>query len=79
LTRFPGKTPVVLFLDTWEDAKSNGNGHHRGDDPLKETARTPLRCIVSTPLAVTCSADLRRELVESLGAEGFRFVSTATE
>ena len=26
LARYPGKTPVMLFLDTWDEPKSNGTG-----------------------------------------------------
>jgi len=76
LGRYPGKTPVMLFLDTWEDAKSNGNGNGNGDGHDDGGAgRTALRCIVTTPMSVTCSPDLRRDLLDSLGAQGFRFLS----
>jgi DNA polymerase-3 subunit alpha len=78
LARYPGKTPVMLFLDTWEEPKesaaANGNGNGNGHSEA-EKARTGLRCIVTTPLSVTCSADLRRDLADSLGNQGFRFLS----
>jgi DNA polymerase III subunit alpha len=73
LARYPGKTPVMLFLDTWDEPKSNGNGN--GHAPEESISRTPLRCIVTTPMNVTCSPDLRRDLVDSLGIQGFRFLS----
>jgi DNA polymerase-3 subunit alpha len=80
LARYPGKTPVMLFLDTWDEPKLNGNGneHSNGNGNAHEdpsAARTSLRCIVTTPMNVTCSPDLRRDLVDSLGAQGFRFLS----
>jgi DNA polymerase III subunit alpha len=78
LTRYPGKTPVLLFLDTWDEPKTNGNGHANGNGnghaEHAEGGRTALRCIVTTPLNVTCSSDLRRDLVDSLGLQGFRFL-----
>jgi DNA polymerase-3 subunit alpha len=78
LARFPGKTPVMLFLDTWDEAKANGAANGNGHaEPNGESNghRTPLRCIVSTPMTVTCSTDLRKELSDNLGVDGFRFLA----
>ena len=60
-------------LDTWDEPKTNGNGNGHGQEESSD--RTPLRCIVTTPMNVTCSPDLRRDLVDSLGIQGFRFLS----
>jgi DNA polymerase-3 subunit alpha len=79
LARFPGKTPVILFVDTWEEPKTNGAASDletsHSDSNGNGAGRTPLRCILSTPLSVTCSSDLRLELTNSLGPDGFRFLS----
>ncbi len=46
LARYPGKTPVMLFLDTWDEPKNGAE-----DGPAdSEKNRIPLRCIVTTPL-----------------------------
>ncbi|HVJ66597.1 MAG TPA: OB-fold nucleic acid binding domain-containing protein, partial [Caulifigura sp.] len=77
LARYPGKTPVMLFLDTWDEGKANGNGNGNGhaNGHEESSQRTALRCIVTTPMNVTCSPDLRRDLSDRLGAQGFRFLS----
>ncbi|MGC4049859.1 MAG: hypothetical protein QM757_10135 [Paludibaculum sp.] len=73
LARHPGKTPVMLFIDTWDEPKKRcpvGRTRLR-----RGRIAGPLRCIVATPMNVTCSADLRRDLVDSLGNQGFRFLA----
>ncbi|MBX3443194.1 MAG: DNA polymerase III subunit alpha [Planctomyces sp.] len=95
LARHPGKTPVVLFVDTWDESKSQGNGNGNGNGAshsdgngngahantpangrADSSARIPLRAILSVPLTVTCSPELRQELTDSLGAQGFRFLAS---
>ena len=80
LLRFPGKTPVVVVIDTWAEAPtnghaSNGNGHaENGSSHGAATAtRTPLKCYLTVPSAVSAGTDLRRELTTLLGSDGFRF------
>src|SRR5690606_19084968 len=55
LARFPGKTPVILFVDTWEEPKTNGAASDletsHSDSNGNGAGRTPLRCILSTPLS----------------------------
>ena len=73
LLRYPGKTPVVLVIDTWDESKngnangsSNGNGH-------SSVTRTPLKCYLTVSSTVSASAELRKELTTALGVDGFRF------
>ena len=79
LLRFPGKTPVVVVIDTWQEAGTNGNGHaENGHSPGAATAvatatRTSLKCYLTVPSAVSAGTDLRRELSTLLGSDGFRF------
>ncbi|MCA8998661.1 MAG: DNA polymerase III subunit alpha, partial [Planctomycetaceae bacterium] len=87
LNRFPGKTPVVLVVDTIEEATNgtngNGNGHHDGNDSNGSgpsgnaqpngngTGR--LRAILSTSLQVSARPELRQELRDALGENWGRF------
>ena len=80
LLRFPGKTPVVVVIDTWEEAVdnppvSNGNGHtENGHTATVVTPqRTALKCYLTVPNAVSSGAELRQELTALLGGAGFRF------
>ncbi len=80
LLRFPGKTPVVVVIDTWEEAVdnppvSNGNGHtENGHTATVATPhRTALKCYLTVPNAVSAGAELRQELTALLGSAGFRF------
>ena len=79
LLRFPGKTPVVVVIDTWQEAGTNGNGHaENGHSPGAATAvatatRMSLKCYLTVPSAVSAGTDLRRELSTLLGSDGFRF------
>ncbi|RLS57853.1 MAG: DNA polymerase III subunit alpha [Planctomycetota bacterium] len=80
LFRYPGKTPVVLVLETWEEtANSNGNGPDRNGDPHDHAhgagtaTRTPLKCLLTMGTTVAAGADLKRELSMLLGSDGFRF------
>ena len=84
LLRFPGKTPVVVVIDTWQEAESNGhasngnghaeNGHSNGTATLVAPApRASLKCYLTVAHAVSAGTDLRRELTTLLGSEGFRF------
>ncbi len=73
LLRFPGKTPVVVVIDTWAEAGTNGhaeNGHSNG---TTSATRTSLKCYLTVPSAVSAGIDLRRELTTLLGLDGFRF------
>ncbi len=73
LQRFPGKTPVVVVIDTWAEAGTNGhaeNGHSNG---TTSATRTALKCYLTVPSAVSAGIDLRRELTTLLGLDGFRF------
>ncbi len=84
LLRFPGKTPVVVVIDTWQGANddgvvSNGNGHaenghsHGAVTAIASGPRTALKCYLTVPNAVSAGNDLRNELTTLLGSDGFRF------
>lgn len=90
LNRFPGRTPVVVVVDTIEEpahketAKIAGGGNWRREDhdtedgdfsPLDDPGR--LRVILSTPIQVAARAELRRELREVLGENWGRFQSAS--
>ncbi len=86
LLRFPGKTPVVVVIDTWQEAETNGhtlngnghaeNGHANGAATAIATGpRTALKCYLTVPNAVAAGNDLRSELTILLGSDGFRFES----
>ena len=74
LLRFPGKTPVVVVIDTWSEAGTNGHaGHANGAAAVATATRTSLKCYLTVPSAVSAGTDLRRELTTLLGTDGFRF------
>ena len=83
LLRFPGKTPVVVVIDTWAEPGTNGpashgnghaeNGHTNGATAVATATRTSLKCYLTVPSAVSAGTDLRRELTTLLGSDGFRF------
>jgi DNA polymerase-3 subunit alpha len=71
LTSNPGKTPVVLVLETWEDkpgAGTNGHGLPGGD-----AIRNRLKCYLTTSTAVSASQQLKDGLMNLLGPKGFLF------
>ena len=74
LSQYPGKTPVVIVVETWEE-KSNGNDS-TADDGESTTVMPPvnrLRALLQTPLQVSAKAELKEALASVLGEEGFRF------
>ena len=76
LLRHPGKTPVILVIDTWEEpgsqgSDSNGNGHSNGTTAT--TNRTLLKAYLTIGSAVSAGSELKQELTAILGPEGFRF------
>ncbi len=82
LLRFPGKTPVVVVIDTWAESGTNGqtpnaNGHSAVDPANGATAvvptRIPLKCYLTVASAVSAGTDLKRELTNLMGQDGFRF------
>jgi DNA polymerase-3 subunit alpha len=86
LQRFPGKTPVVVVLETMEEtppsrngngAHANGNGSSNGHEKSAATASARegerLRVILSTSLVVSARPELKQELQQILGTDGCRF------
>ena len=79
LARFPGRTPVVIVVETLDPKPTspNGNGAVNGE------AATPsengssrvnrLRAVLATSLQVSARADLKEELRTALGEGGYRF------
>ncbi|SFH85054.1 DNA polymerase III subunit alpha [Planctomicrobium piriforme] len=78
LGRYPGKTPVVVVVDTLEASPANGNGSAPNGENAEEGSETQsrrLRAFVATPLQVSARAELKQELYAVLGEKGFRFQS----
>ncbi len=82
LLRHPGKTPVVLVIDTWEETSprqgTNGhdtNGHTGNGHPPGATAagRTLLKAYLTISAMVAAGSELKQELTAILGPDGFRF------
>ena len=77
LGQFPGKTPVVLVVETWDDpdeSKLNGNGN--GNSAHAEPQR--MRAVMSTSIQVSARPELKAALADMLGADGFRFQGAAS-
>jgi DNA polymerase-3 subunit alpha len=73
LSEFPGRTPVVLVLETWDDAAqsdANGNGNGSHAKPQR------VRAVLSTPIQVSARPELKAALAEVLGPDSFRFQGT---
>jgi len=73
LTRYPGKTPIVVVAETVEEVKS----------PSSESVETGelaligrrLRAFLSTPITVSARPELKQELESTLGESGYRFIA----
>ena len=84
LSRYPGKTPVTIVVET-NDPKSNGNGHSNGSgngnghhDEESGSSRTArLRAILATSIQVSARPELKEELRILLGEGGYRFQATS--
>src|SRR5690606_15955346 len=77
LGQFPGKTPVVLVLETWDDpadAPTNGNGNGNGNGSHSDPQR--VRAVMSTSIQVSARPELKAALADVLGSDGFRFQGT---
>ncbi|REJ87008.1 MAG: DNA polymerase III subunit alpha [Planctomycetota bacterium] len=79
LAQYPGKTPVAIIVETWEE-KSNGNGADErsanGESGGTATLAPPtnrLRALLQTPLQVSAKPELKEALAAVLGEDGFRF------
>ncbi len=82
LARYPGGTPVLVYVDTWTEA---------GESPPSQSAAEPngdasaalhmprprrhLRACVVTPTNVSAKPELKSELVSVLGDDCFRFLA----
>lgn len=82
LSRYPGKTPVVLVIETAnpEDELPATNGHtlsggtdEEDEDDTDTAPRHRLRAIMTTSHQVSAKIELKRELQTVLGEGGFRF------
>jgi len=74
LGRYPGKTPVVVVVDTIDTAPPPETPAN--PEPAESVATVPagrLRAILSTSVAVAARAELREELLAILGPETCRF------
>jgi DNA polymerase-3 subunit alpha len=86
LARFPGKTPVVVVVESWLDegrARDEGlgtrdEGQATTEDPRPSTldprpSTNRIRAYLTTSQHVSARAELRRELAEVLGQDGLLF------
>lgn len=81
LGRFPGKTPVVVVVDTLDpEAATNQSSltppqNDEEESSSAESSRSTgrVRAILSTPLQVAARTELKSELQAILGPEGCRF------
>lgn len=84
LLRHPGKTPVVLVIDTWEEQSSEGATDHSSpvntdmarsnrSNSSSIADRTMLKCYLTMSNGVSAGQELKRELEVVLGVDGFRF------
>jgi DNA polymerase-3 subunit alpha len=74
LSEYPGRTPVVLVLETWDDAAETTNGNGNGNGSHAEPQR--VRAVMSTSIQVSARPELKSALAEVLGPDGFRFQGT---
>ncbi len=85
LARYPGGTPVLVYVDTWVDQAPAAEVADPRDEDLADEStelssaavspRQRLRACVVTATNVSAKAELKSELVSVLGDEGFRFLA----
>jgi DNA polymerase-3 subunit alpha len=76
ISRYPGKTPIVIVVDTVEDEVSaTREGSIDRLATRKTGAPKRLRAILSTQIHVSARPELKRELHSVLGDGGYRFQS----
>jgi DNA polymerase-3 subunit alpha len=82
LSRFPGKTPVVLVLETWPENGAKGAAANGGEDGSENAfsadavagaGSNRLRAYLTTSQHVSARGELRTELVNILGQNSLRF------
>jgi len=74
LGRYPGKTPVVVVVDTIDMAPPpDASANLEDAETISATSSGRLRAILSTSVAVTARTELRAELQAILGPEACRF------
>jgi DNA polymerase-3 subunit alpha len=77
LGQFPGKTPVVVVVETWEETtlsrSSSGSAPSVPEPSPPPPAPNRLRAVLSTPLHVSARPELKTALASVLGSDGFRF------
>lgn len=76
LSRYPGKTPVVVVVDTLEEKVENGK-HAPTQEPVRVATGRRLRAYLTTPMTVSARPELKRELQDALGEGGCRFQAVA--
>lgn len=67
LSRYPGKTPVTIVVETNDPKASPTNGNGNGAHPGR------VRAILSTSIQVAARPELKEDLKLILGEGGFRF------
>ena len=78
LGQFPGKTPVVLVVETWYEGAVFSRDPQVSASPTTPTLEMAppanrIRAILSTPLHVSARPELKAALAAVLGDDGFRF------
>jgi DNA polymerase-3 subunit alpha len=74
LSRYPGKTPVVIVLESWLEEGRKEPTSESGSSATTTTAGTNrIRAYLTNPQQVSARAELRQELCDVLGPEGILF------
>jgi DNA polymerase-3 subunit alpha len=81
LGQFPGKTPVVLVVETWDEEAPFGRDPQGSASAQAQTSEAAppanrIRAILSTSLHVSAKPELKAALASVLGDDGFRFQAT---
>jgi len=72
LSRHPGKTPIVIAVETTEEKQTVGED----GGPISVPTGRRLRAFLSTPISVSARPELKTELAAILGEKGFRFLAS---
>ncbi len=90
LARHPGGTSVAIVIETWDDSGDAAQqpapvegGESDSDSTRIDAAHstptgpvgTRLRAVLTTPTQVSANAALKKDLLSTLGRDGFRYVS----
>ena len=78
LSRFPGKTPVVIVLETTHTPAQRNNGNGASSETAPADPPNRIRAYMTAPQQVSARSELRNELVGIVGTDGLRFQTEPT-